>query len=675
MGRPYDSELSAFPETYRWAVDLELEGYAAAVRRAAKLPLLAVGSGGSLSAAQFCADWHQRATGRLARTLTPLEAVATNLGRGGGAAAIFSAGGRNADIRRALTSVLSAEPASSWVITGASNSPLAEAARGSSMAPMVVGHKPPVGKDGFLATNSLLGFLLQTHIAYSKAFPGISTAAGVLPAEWSTFAGDGPDLHGVTATDLGEATTLVVLHGYTTRAAAVDFESKCTEAGLLHVQLADFRNFAHGRHHWLAKHPETAVLALVAPEDAALAGRTLNLLPRSIPQSQLRVAKRGFLGGLRAIVDVMHLVGSIGRTKGIDPGRPGVPDFGGKLYSLKGIEMVESPDSQQGDTVSRGAKGTRNGSMTARQAIERKLGRPLEAAAEDERSSWITAYNYAHEYLAKQRFAGVVLDYDGTLVDAADRFTGPRAAVISGLVALLANGATIGVATGRGQSAGKELRATLPESTWEQVVVGYYNGSDIATLGESNAPNRLTEVDNQLVSVLDALQSSSSVRRNAAMTVRRHQITLEPHAGAHTDEVWAAAEGIVLRASVGARLVRSSHSIDILAPGVSKLALVDAVRARVRAPADAPVLRIGDRARLPGNDAELLANLEGVSVDEVSADPLSAWNFAPPGVRGVAATQAILKLLSVHDGNVRLSWGGGEDGKVRLKSVRVRGNP
>ena len=46
-----------------------------------------------------------------------------------------------------------------------------------------------------------------------------------------------------------ERGTLVVLHGPDTRSAAVDLESKFVEAALGDIQTADYRNFAHGRHH------------------------------------------------------------------------------------------------------------------------------------------------------------------------------------------------------------------------------------------------------------------------------------------------------------------------------------------------------------------------------------------------------------------------------------------
>jgi hypothetical protein len=49
--------------------------------------------------------------------------------------------------------------------------------------------------------------------------------------------------------DMWERRTTVVLHGPATRVGAIDLESKFTEAALGNLQVADWRNFAHGRHH------------------------------------------------------------------------------------------------------------------------------------------------------------------------------------------------------------------------------------------------------------------------------------------------------------------------------------------------------------------------------------------------------------------------------------------
>src|SRR5260370_29648479 len=43
----------------------------------------------------------------------------------------------------------------------------------------------------------------------------------------------------------------IVLHSPSLDAAAWDLESKFSEAALGSIQVADYRNFAHGRHHWI----------------------------------------------------------------------------------------------------------------------------------------------------------------------------------------------------------------------------------------------------------------------------------------------------------------------------------------------------------------------------------------------------------------------------------------
>ena len=638
MGRSYASELALFPTTYDWARRLDVATIASAIQRATDHPLASIGSGGSLSAAQFCADWHQHATGRLARAITPLEAVALSGALRRTAYSIFSARGKNRDIVQALAAATASDPPVTWVVCATERSSLEVAARMASNV-VFLGENLPAGRDGFLATNSLLAFCVVMHRAYQEAL-GLSTD---LPDSWRTFAGDAPATEGAKVEKIFTAQTVVVLHGYTTRAAAVDLESKCAEAALANVQLADFRNFAHGRHHWLAKWRNSSVLALIAPEDESLALKTLTLLPKSIPRTALKTTFGGMLGGLRALVDVMRLVEVAGRLRRIDPGRPGVPTFGSRLYSLRGIDLVCPPGTKRHEQAS-----------PAIRAIERKLQKPFRSLPLVEREGWLAAWSDMQRDLTSRRYAAIVFDYDGTLVDSEDRFNGPRAEVTEFLSWLLDRGVTIGIATGRGKSVGTELRACLQKRYWPQVVMGYYNGGDIAGLADAAAPDRREIVDETLLGALSAIRESARVTSLATITPRRPQITLEPRKPAHAREVWEAAAGALLRAGVSARMVISSHSVDVLAAGVSKTRVLDAIRVAADVPGDAFVLRIGDRAAVPGNDAELLC-VDGISVDEVSSDPQSAWNIAPLGLRGVRATLALKPWMRItRDGVVRL---------------------
>ena len=90
-------------------------------------------------------------------------------------------------------------------------------------------------------------------------------------------------------------------------------------------------------------------------------------------------------------------------------------------------------------------------------------------------------------------------------------------------------------------------------------------------------------------------------------------------------------------------MLYSSHSIDVLAPHVSKTRVVVCVKEKCGA--SASVLCIGDRGRFPGNDYALLSEEFSLSVDETSLSPETCWNLAPAGCRGVPATSHYLNSI------------------------------
>jgi hypothetical protein len=99
-------------------------------------------------------------------------------------------------------------------------------------------------------------------------------------------------------------------------------------------------------------------------------------------------------------------------------------------------------------------------------------------------------------------------------------------------------------------------------------------------------------------------------------------------------------------------LLRSSHAMDVIAPSVSKQAVIDEVRQAIGS--ESAILCIGDRGRWPGNDFALLSNPNSLSVDEVSPDPAQCWNIAPPGSRGVQAVVYYLEHLVAGKRGFRL---------------------
>ena len=103
----------------------------------------------------------------------------------------------------------------------------------------------------------------------------------------------------------------------------------------------------------------------------------------------------------------------------------------------------------------------------------------------------------------------------------------------------------------------------------------------------------------------------------------------------------------------GVVVVGSRHSMDVLAPGVSKRAVIKEVMDILGCEEDS-ILCIGDRGQWPGNDFSLLNRPNALSVDEVSQDPETCWNLAPPGARGTQAALAYVGQLGANKRGLRM---------------------
>ena len=101
MGKPYQSELNLIPATIEWALKQDISTLRhSLLHELGPHNLIAIGSGGSLVAAEFAALLHETATGHLARSASPLEATVRQTPRNT-AALLLSASGSNADILQA----------------------------------------------------------------------------------------------------------------------------------------------------------------------------------------------------------------------------------------------------------------------------------------------------------------------------------------------------------------------------------------------------------------------------------------------------------------------------------------------------------------------------------------------------------------------------------------------
>lgn len=628
-------EMGRLAQTLAWAGSAPIEELVRAVGAAALGPLVAVGSGGSLSAAHFLAQTHQILAGQLARTATPAELINEPAPR---AASIWllSAGGGNVDINAAFEDAVAREPRQLAVLCGRAQSPLSAAARRHAYCDLLL-FESPAGKDGFLATNSLFGFAALLARSYLSGTESSVRWNAVQHQIEKLLSEDDLARWRDTTAPLWERPTTIVLHAPNARVGAIDLESKFTEAALGNLHYADWRNFAHGRHHWLAKRgAQSAIVALIGDDDECLAERTLTLIPDEIPIARIKLPGPPPAVALGALVASLQITGWAGEARGIDPGQPGVPEFGRKLYSLR---------------PAIGAKACFGGAEIA--AIERKAFASYATLADRGQSAfWQDAYTVFDSKLREATFVGAVLDYDGTIVDARTRTLPPAEDITRALIRLIENGFVFAIATGRGKSVRTSLRDAVSEALWPRITVGYYNGLEIAPLSDDDTPNSSARPSRALAAVASRLRAQPEVALCAQQTDRARQITLEPRHALREDHLWLLAQQAILSEGVsGVHVVRSSHSIDIIDAKRAKGAVVDAMRESV---GDGAILCVGDRGRWPGNDHELLAEPFSLSVDEVSLDPATCWHLGPAGSRGPSVLLGYLERLQLRNG--RFVW-------------------
>ena len=244
------------------------------------------------------------------------------------------------------------------------------------------------------------------------------------------------------------------------------------------------------------------------------------------------------------------------------------------------------------------------------------------------------------------KLAGIVLDYDGTIVATARRFEAIEPAITAELNRLLDAGLLLGVATGRGKSVHEKLRAAIAQKHWSRCIVGYYNGGTIRSL-EKGCDGLVDLATDSAIGAAEAALRRAPELVGATFDARPLQITVTR---SESDEhgLWMKVRSILERSKLGAlKVVHSSHSVDVVPFHVSKVAVVEHM-AQCLGADESAVLKLGDRGRWPGNDADLLAMSHGLSVDEVSGHPGSCWNLVPLGLTGPAAT--LYYLRRVHAG-------------------------
>ena len=626
MGKPFKGELKKLSETILWAEQQDVTRLARFLFTENKqIPLVCIGSGGSFSACHYAAQLYQQFNGVLALAMTPLQLMFAGHNIIRSSKLLFlSASGKNKDILNAIKYGVKYNETGMMSLTLRKNNPTE---RLLEQYPKVERwcENIPSEKDGFLATNSLLA-----------TFTLLCKAACATMSQDSKFKLSDMQLETFNL-NLSIIQNFIVLYGAKGEPVAWDIESKLTEAALGSALLSDYRNFGHGRHHWFDKRSENScIIALVTPIDRELAYKTIRCLPKSVPAIYIETELDGPQASIDLLLKAFRFINDLGEARSIDPGKPGVPEYGRMLYNLNYFKLTNRilPEEKTLDV-----------------AVLRKLG----VAGRENTMLW-GYYSEACLRFVRQlnrgKFTTIVFDYDGTLSasDRKSRFTNELCDKIKdALMPLLENGVQIVVATGRGKSVGESFQKSINQKYWPQIKVGYYNAACLLALGEED---KLEAWKNQPIDIeLTALKEELKLRlpkgcvdykfeeRNLQLSIVGEMTQTESQLVYETcrEIIWD-------KQMKGIRIWRSSHSMDIVVyREASKLQVIKDPEC---------TLCIGDYGILEGNDYEMLTSKYSLSVDQVSKNAESCWNIAPPGIKGIDATLFYLSRMKANEGKI-----------------------
>ncbi|WP_419802143.1 hypothetical protein [Mucilaginibacter sp.] len=635
MGKPFAKELEKINDTLTWALAQDTSAFRKHLLQNKSKPLFVVGSGGSLSACHYAALLYQQC-GIMAKAITPLELYYSQNTLRESNVLFITASGKNTDILFGYKTAISFEPNKIFSLCMKLRSPLAALAAETSLSEHFE-YDNPAGKDGFLATNSLIAFFA---ILFNTLCINPKDEQGPLEED-ITFLADLEDFICKITPDY----TFNLLHAGYGQPVAVDLESKLAEAALADVLVSDYRNFGHGRHHWFDKRKDnSAIIAIISPEEELLAKKTLEILPADIPVLIIRTGLKGSFGSIDLLVKSFSFIRRVGEIQKIDPGRPGVPGFGSKLYNLRYSNLFKPEKSGL--------------SELERIAILRKTKVPsINSLSEQEVAYWSKAYRGFKKTMNSATFGAIIFDYDGTLCAGSNRFCGIDAEVTTSLNELLENGLVIGIATGRGQSVRKDLVDKIPTQYHDRVIIGYYNCADIGFLSDVTKPDKEIEVSKPLQELFATI-NAYDFPVEISPELKPNQITVEIKKENEWKKVRTMIIDLILSQNLsGIQILESSHSMDIIDQNMtSKLNVISHCESLIhQLKLAGACLCIGDKGQWPGNDYQLLTSTYSLSVDEVSSLSETGWNVAAPGIKNVKATIYYLSCLTYKPNGVTIN--------------------
>ena len=624
MVQRFSQKLDQLAETVGKLKECQSSGVKTALASSSSKHVIAVGSGGSAVSVEFFSLCRETLSHGPTSIQTPMKFVMGYANISKSDVWIFSASGKNPDVIAAVEAAITRNSAMLNIVTCAPESLAAQLVSGAGGAVHVVGVADY--KDGFLATHSLVGTIGLLLVAFDS-ISGDSIGEDVF-LEFNRQVSEllSPDarekIHMMFSVVRPED-VLVLVSDPQVSAISTLIETSLWETSLCPVQVTDFRNFSHGRHTWLHHHGDrTVVLALTGVESRSVWEPIAALLPSSQRVHCLDFGDCGRLSNAIGVVAGLVVVEALGRSLDIDPGKPVIGSFGKLMYeesALRHSARFLTPAVRQ----KRSAIARRDHSATE------------EAVLSDIESERL-------KQLTNTTFGGIVLDYDGTIVTTDDRYASPSSQIISELERLHKAGLLIGIATGRGGSAGENLRSVLDPILHPAVLVGYYNGGYLRTLDVDITKYPAPE-DSAIAEAVDWLRSQPHIVRDGSFRNSGVQITISLDQLERPEQVEIDLAVCPPVAAGKLSIARSGHSLDLITSKSSKLNVVEAMQYKLGG--SEKILCVGDSGSVDGNDYALLAHPYGVSVGNVCASPAGVWSLFGERVKGPLALLKVLRAL------------------------------
>lgn len=630
----FSGKLDALPATLELFRSYDAGCLAAALAAGTRCHVLSIGSGGSAIVAEYLARCRDTLGLGPTTIQTPMQAVLDQQGLTDSDVWLISAGGDNPDAVAASRAVLDRKARNVHLIT---RNPDGIAAgiveRGGGHVHVVPVAEP---KDGYLATHSLLssviGLLLACDIV-SRDPRGTAHLLDTLTSRLTDMRDSAARTSRTAAMSrLRRTDTVVVASDPLLRPTAMLFDTSIWEAALCHVQTTDFRNLAHGRHAWLHhRMSETFILALTGADSRATWAAMETLLPTSLNRLTLDFGSCGRLDNALSLVDGLGMIEAIGGALGVDPGKPGIGEFGRLVYEDRSLDDLAN-------------------AMPAH--VRHKRAAIAKSDTHDPADSPLDTIGRSRlEILSQAEIGGAVFDYDGTIVTTAGRWSIPDQVIVDELVRLHRAGLAIGFATGRGGSAGEDLRKVLPAEMLPSVPIGYYNGGYLRT-ADIDIDREHPPADPAIMETAEWLHQHEELFLRHEFKHREVQITVDMGRLCRPYRFPVDMEACPAFADNRVRVCGSGHSYDIIPATSSKLIVVEALRAQL--PAWAEVFCFGDSGSRPGNDYALLSHRFGISVGEVCGAANGCWSLFGADPIGPDALLRILRaLIPSKNGKIR----------------------